>query len=548
MSYEITPFHTRSGIYFENVGIANLVNDRWKIVVYYDLEDYWSHSNTIHEAINKLAAVNAQMEDSAVSRTFFSVFQQIRRKIMDIDTNNEFMYHFKGNNRRKREAYFPIVGQFAHSVFGVLDDRFAEKYEDDIAKFKNNQDHLLHLIKNQTSIIDTTVNILKHSFSDQITQIEQHINEIIDNLNHALADMEKRQHLHVLGTNLALNVIMLIDDYKEVQQSLFEALTDTRHGKFNLFIIKPEQMQEQLSIIRNNIPSGIVPPDADNLEIYSLMKTSAKVTKNHIIFEISIPLMNREPFQIFRIYPLPTRHENEFVYIEPTTKYLLVDVPDAAHYYPANDEDFQACRQRRMGSLLCEQAHPIYSLSSKVSECEIKLLNNAEMSPSCTIRKTDKNITWIQLHHTNRWIFSLDREYTLPIICGKSVSNVMIKGEGILQLNKQCTVKHGELTMQTKNDYYTNAGGYFTPMFNISNLINFNPNETISHKSLDHVSISKTPDQRILELEQRIDEVKKLEKLPENVEPEYHYQFQLGGIYVFILLLALYLACKCIFK
>lgn len=57
-------------------------------------------------------------------------------------------------------AALDIVGNIASDLFGVLDQRFAREYTEDINTIKNNEEHLITLlIKNQTSITETTINM-----------------------------------------------------------------------------------------------------------------------------------------------------------------------------------------------------------------------------------------------------------------------------------------------------------------------------------------------------------------------------------------------------
>nr|XP_044248843.1 uncharacterized protein LOC123002543 [Drosophila takahashii] len=60
-----------------------------------------------------------------------------------------------------RRSPLNIVGNIASSLFGVLDTEYAKKMSLTIEKVKTNEDYLLELVKNQTSIIDSTINIMK---------------------------------------------------------------------------------------------------------------------------------------------------------------------------------------------------------------------------------------------------------------------------------------------------------------------------------------------------------------------------------------------------
>ncbi|CAB3235258.1 unnamed protein product [Arctia plantaginis] len=50
--------------------------------------------------------------------------------------------------RRRRRGLINGIGYVANSLFGVLDERFAEQYKSDIQLVKRKEQHLANLIKN----------------------------------------------------------------------------------------------------------------------------------------------------------------------------------------------------------------------------------------------------------------------------------------------------------------------------------------------------------------------------------------------------------------
>lgn len=51
---------------------------------------------------------------------------------------------------RKRRGLINGISIIANEAFGVLDERFAERYEKDIEKAEENSNYMLSMIKNQT--------------------------------------------------------------------------------------------------------------------------------------------------------------------------------------------------------------------------------------------------------------------------------------------------------------------------------------------------------------------------------------------------------------
>jgi hypothetical protein len=69
--------------------------------------------------------------------------------------NQLFVEHTK---QRRRRGIIDGVGYLANSLFGVLDQRFADQYAKDINMIKQDQTHLFQLWKNQTSLVESEYN------------------------------------------------------------------------------------------------------------------------------------------------------------------------------------------------------------------------------------------------------------------------------------------------------------------------------------------------------------------------------------------------------
>ncbi|VVC99824.1 unnamed protein product [Leptidea sinapis] len=100
---------------------------------------------------------------------------------------------FPGGHARRRRGLINGVGYVAHSLFGVLDDHFAEQYKLDINLVRHNQNHLIQLWKNQTSIIESEYNVLKRissSIDKQHKLFNQYLNQLQTDTNDIKTHMQ----------------------------------------------------------------------------------------------------------------------------------------------------------------------------------------------------------------------------------------------------------------------------------------------------------------------------------------------------------------------
>lgn len=67
------------------------------------------------------------------------------------------------NEKRVKRAALDLIGNIASDLFGVLDSRFRDQYIHDLSKINENEEQLLMLIKNNTSVVEATADILKRN-------------------------------------------------------------------------------------------------------------------------------------------------------------------------------------------------------------------------------------------------------------------------------------------------------------------------------------------------------------------------------------------------
>ncbi|KAH9628336.1 hypothetical protein HF086_005786 [Spodoptera exigua] len=91
---------------------------------------------------------------------------------------------------RTRRGLINAVGSIANSLFGVLDESFAEKYKQDIELVHRNQHHLAQLWKNQTSLVEAEHNILQRT-ENMIEKQHKIINKHLHNLDLATSNVQK---------------------------------------------------------------------------------------------------------------------------------------------------------------------------------------------------------------------------------------------------------------------------------------------------------------------------------------------------------------------
>lgn len=519
-SVEISQFEHHPGIYFENQGTVYLSNTRWNIITYYDLKNYVREITDIRTAIKTLRISCNEMKNDACQ----GYINQLDQNFEEIRDRNEIILN-SGQSRRKR-ATLNFVGNILGDVFGVLGEKFEEEYVKDLRKIKNNENHLQMLIKNHTTIAETTLNVLKRD-EEELSQQSQHINNLIEemhNINDERTKMDK-------FTNMALQLMIALTKYEAKQNNILNVLLDVHNKLINANIITPQQLRLQIQKIHSSVDSSILIPgeDAHNelKSLYNIMHIQAMTSNEQIVFKLTLPLITNERFQLFKLITVPTRRENNLIWVEPSTSYLLTTVR-RNFYYAMTEGEKERCEQYGTNTLICERRNQLYDAKNDKLACEINLLNhNENLSGRCKFRTSNLEDVWIPLSASNNWIFAIYDNRQMDVICNNQVERQAIQGEGIVTIPPECIVRHGSIEITAQNSVETAILESILPEVNISNAIN-----TYIQKQGTIITLYEKSD--IKTLDEMIQDVRTQEELPEELSTHDIHQYGLGYILLFI--------------
>ena len=471
---EITAFDSMPGIYFESLGMANLINNEWHLVVYYELQNYWTELRGFELGVRKLRLLCNQMKNGTYCENILTLFEH---NVRDIQVYNEVIVNADAGHLRSKRGAFDIVGTVANKLFGVLDVEYADKMATTIRTIGRNEKALSNLLNNHTLIMETTANVLKRT-QDQVNQqfakFDKHLNEIklkVDQVDTYF----KQQEIHHMFASLAVQTLLVMGNYQKVQNNIITVLTESHQGKVNPLLITPVQLRNSLFTIKDNLSPSLKLPyfsatQMDVSNIYNLLHVQARVTEENIIFRMQLPLASNNQFETFRLIPIPVK-VNEFFYtIKPSSFYLIVSLHRDL-FYPLSEAEAASCIKVGSDNMYCKQSHPVYNKLSTMSHCEMALLNHKGIQPSCTIIKSKGGPEWVQLFNPNHWIYSLNKNTTVNIVCGEHATVRTLVGVGVLKLSTNCVLKQDTLTITSHNIHPSQLRTSFVPTVNITSII-----------------------------------------------------------------------------
>lgn len=446
-STNLSTISTNQSIYFDKDTNMHLIRDEWKLVVYYNLDPYWESTELFEKYVLHLENICL----NAKRRLNCDVIPlQLRHNYIELQYYNDMLLsqHFSSHARLRR-GLINGVGYVANSLFGTLDQHFAEQYKKDIELVRENQSHLGSLWKNQTSVVEAEFNLLKRmegTMSKQHKIFNQHLNEleeakqmITDAVQKGAASSEFAIY-SIIANNLAMNL-------KSIQATLINTIANIYNGQFDMHLITPNQLRDELNTISQQISKELTLPIqnvyTDLIKIYQLLKVRTRMTKDYLIFEITIPLIDRDRYEIYNMITIPQQVGENMVNIITIADNVAINLHKDI-FMPLSDKELKECLSFDSSTRLCALQSPVYHMKSDINLCL-----RVQKSNECIYHTTPCHNKWIQLHSINTYLYFCCGQCTLRIICADQITSEQLSKAGIISVREGCVIKGESFTVMS---------------------------------------------------------------------------------------------------
>ncbi|KAF9795008.1 hypothetical protein SFRURICE_009960 [Spodoptera frugiperda] len=330
----------------------------------------------------------------------------------------------------------------------------------------------------------------------------------------------------------------LLRHLKDLQDALVDTMTDIYHGRFNPHLITAEQLQDQLSTIASHLSNDVTLP-IDNMytgltELFKLLQVKARMLKNYAIFEVQIPLVSRDSYEIFKLIPIPSeRSNNTMILVKPISDFIAVNLKKDA-YIILTETIIDSCLLTNVH--LCSIHSPVYKLSKDKDFCQAKTSMCEVSIDSC------KNL-WLESSTINNYIYFCYEECKLRTVCGDQVNAHQLTHSGLITVDFGCIIKSDNFEViahQQRTSGVSISAKVFSPVIaSINHVINV----TIPHDVLNESS--KESDQELKTIEDKIKMMKENGVIEESMSYHdiHHYTVIYGVISVVAAGLGVY-ACR----
>jgi len=149
---KVGPLPDNTGTCVELRNRIALMSAKWTIISYFDLRLLAQEITAFKKNIEELSSWCLR------GRSCPTIIQVLEQETSELYDGQQLFYH-----HRQRRGALNLVGNLANGLFGVLDSQYAQNMEDVILRIQAKELHYTHLLKNQTSILDSTINVMRQT-------------------------------------------------------------------------------------------------------------------------------------------------------------------------------------------------------------------------------------------------------------------------------------------------------------------------------------------------------------------------------------------------
>lgn len=337
----------------------------------------------------------------------------------------------------------------------------------------------MNLMSKSINTFQETVKNISHNQEILELRINQLI-EVINNVQIQETNLFEFFRIHMVFTQITSFYQNIYDILEKLEVAVSFAKINTFHNA----IVNKNDLLSELQYISNELSQEKLPfePNSENiLKIENSLEISSYVKNNEVIFIIQIPLVERVNYNLFRLFPLPTRNEKFYKIIVPNFEYLLI-----------NERNFgysnQPCKRINFNEFLCSHMHS--ENFDKITPCEVRLLRYESDVSNCNPLYVDIEDMQLQNIDDNKWILVTNKDIVATETCQNSQNNILFNGTYLLELSFPCNLKIRDVIIKS----YKNTKQTFqnVPLPNLSyNLTHKTLYKEVKLLNLNNVNFNK---------------------------------------------------------
>lgn len=493
--FNFTPIPENTPIIITKLAQAQLSYDTFKLVFISDLSPYYQLQETITGGVETIQNLTSTIYSPTINFTI----NQLLHQVTLLNNNEETLNSF----RSKRFIACEFCGKINHFITGVMDAETARKYDNAFNGLRNQtiEDH--KLIRNQSIIFNSSLTFNKQTFQ----KIEDTLNSMNNNINDHRAVIERQIRVLQAKTdiqNLIQSIQLALSDHHRIFGQIRRALLDARRGKLTELIPK-QQLTNELKLISNHLKSNqrlpINPHSEDALHIFKYSSLSSTIYNKKMIIEVTIPIAEREEYNLYKATPIPTKSANGYIIPVPFSTYYLLN-PDQTKYIPISAKQLDAGTKLTGNVTLNRPTNTVFLSNNKI--CEWKIMGDyqtGDLRTACQFIPFLNYNTLISILTNDLYFILAPNSTNLQEKCNNGdYQRRTISGRGIIHIDPDCTIKTTNYIIRNHKTTIANSTKIILPtlpttfnysrfsqdfMANLQNATTSNPEPIIIHDATE---------------------------------------------------------------
>lgn len=394
--YSVQESKVNPSIYFERLEDIHYTQADWKIAVFLDIVPLQFNATLMNHTIQSIrysckhhpyfCGVLTKILNYVETKTKIvtNIYEDMIESISEVEPFDPTEMSAPPSIRR-RSAPFGFIGSLSKSLFGTLSESDGEYLTNQIQQLFKGQTKLAkiakentHLVKNEISSIEEELKRSKIALNTTMHALMKTTNTIDD-----MKDIWQRSNFTREYSETISEIESALTIYQDTYKTILEAVRAARMGHLHPSLLTTNKLQQIIRQIVDLHPEYEFPIPIEHArtdKLIDIASTKTGFKKHKFIIEITIPLLNKFPTELYKMHAIPipqsTENNKDTVFITPQASYIALSHDKRAYSF-LSEQSLQKCKHTQHHRI-CTHDQPIHEADGDMA-CEYLLLNQPSL-------------------------------------------------------------------------------------------------------------------------------------------------------------------------
>lgn len=446
---EFIEMNNQSGIFFREVSKTKISYDSFVLVYHIQLEDYYNIQEMTKKCFNSLIKV-CKSQGSFCDALLLNLGRK-KDRMNAFETNIGIYEPVK--TRTKRNPLIAATALIASIAFGTLDYIRMSKYEQMIDEL-NADYNILHKIQtDETIFLKGNIIANKHTFQMLVNATDEMTTKFEEKMDRDYNEFTAFNR-DIIITKVSELFDLWYDEHQHLSTIIIDHLENIKHGKMS-HLIPMETFKSDLMGIEKMLPNNQgLPIDIHRenpLSMFNFITTRTSIHNKKLYIELTIPKVDRETYNLYKIIPIPIYINGYIMIIIPSMEYVLIDENQKSFTPLSNKEVDDNLLQYNWNGIITPNDNIYHDFHDN---CEMSLFihpNEMDIKELCNVRTLPIINYFISLGSLNQYFIVVTKPTTLMETCNSTLTKRQtINSSGKLTLTDKCQIRTHKITLRPR--------------------------------------------------------------------------------------------------